>query len=872
MDRRESLKLMLLAAVGTGRLLDPSDASAQTNSFVSKWHEWPNMRWAGPEYWGNRLQEWGVREGALECRTRAPDRTLYCLTHRAEGEGFESRVTVDPSPLGRGTLATARAGFRVGTKGRFDDYRSAAVHGTGLDVGVDGAGALFIGDVRSATRLPLSAPLHLHLRATGAGRRSVLEVTARTREDGPVLAQLLRDDLDPEDLLGGLALLSHFEQADGSGPAFGFADWSIEGPGISGDPTRVFGPIMFAQYTLHRRTLKLTAQLAPIDLIPDVRATLEIRPEEGAGNGVEGRAWSVVGSAAIDPLSRTARFRVPEWNPGRAVEYRVRIAVPLASGQAEYQYAGTVAAEPTIAEPLRAAVFSCNADHGFPDGEVVRHVSVHEPDLALFLGDQFYEGSGGFGIQTDSLEEATLDMLHKWYMFGWSYREIFRRVPAAFIPDDHDVYHGNVWGEGGKAAPTDEGWGAVAQDQGGYKMSAVWVNAVQMAQTSHLPDAHDPTPVDQGIGVYYTGWVYGGVSFAILEDRKFKSAPANVLPEDAQVLNGWIQNPDFDVRQHRDLPDASLLGERQMAFLEEWVEDWSGPSYMKVVLSQTNFAAVHTIPEQAMSGAVLPGLPMPEPGRYVLGDKLAVDMDSNGWPQARRDEVLRLLRRCSAFHIAGDQHLATVVRHGIDAFGDAGYSFTGPALNNIWPRRWWPPAASREASPEDGPEYAGDFFDGFGNRITVTAAANPRATGLEPSILRDRVTGYGIVTFDKTRERISIECWPRHVDPAAGPGAEAAGQYEGWPVEVSRDSGDGRTPVGFLPLVRVRGLDDPIIEVRTEDGRLSSVRRSLGPEFRPPVFGPGTRVVRVGDPDRGIWLERSVTEQQRGGGTIDFDF
>ena len=89
---------------------------------------------------------------------------------------------------------------------------------------------------------------------------------------------------------------------------------------------------------------------------------------------------------------------------------------------------------------------------------------------------------------------------------------------------------------------------------------------------------------------------------------------------------------------------------------------------------------------------------------------------------------------------------------------------------------------------------------------------------------------------------------------------------------MSRDSGDGRTPVGFLPLVRVRGLDDPIIEVRTEDGRLSSVRRSLGPEFRPPVFGPGTRVVRVGDPDRGIWLERSVTEQQRGGGTIDFDF
>jgi hypothetical protein len=157
-------------------------------------------------------------------------------------------------------------------------------------------------------------------------------------------------------------------------------------------------------------------------------------------------------------------------------------------------------------------------------------------------------------------------MLHKWYMFGWSYRDLFRHVPAAFIPDDHDVYHGNVWGEGGKHAPTEEGWGAVAQDQGGYKMRPEWVNDVQVAQTSHLPDPYDPTPVEQGIGVYYTGWDYGGVSFAILEDRKFKSAPANVLPAEARVVNGWIQNPDFDVREHRDPPGAELLGARQMAF------------------------------------------------------------------------------------------------------------------------------------------------------------------------------------------------------------------------------------------------------------------------------------------------------------------
>ena len=30
-------------------------------------------------------------------------------------------------------------------------------------------------------------------------------------------------------------------------------------------------------------------------------------------------------------------------------------------------------------------------------------------------------------------------------------------------------------------------------------------------------------------------------------------------------------------------------------------------------------------------------------------------------------------------------------------FGRKAFGFTGPALNNIWPRRWWPPRELREA-------------------------------------------------------------------------------------------------------------------------------------------------------------------------------
>jgi hypothetical protein len=244
-------------------------------------------------------------------------------------------------------------------------------------------------------------------------------------------------------------------------------------------------------------------------------------------------------------------------------------------------------------------------------------------------------------------------------------------------------------------------------------------------------------------------------------------------------------------------------------------------------------------------------------------------MDSNGWPSGRRDEVLGLMRRCSAFHVAGDQHLATVVRHGIDEFGDAGFTFTGPALNNIWPRRWWPPRSLREAPLEaGGPAYTGDFFDGFGNRITVHASANPRATGLEPAIIRDRVTGYGLVTFDKASERITIECWPRHVDPTRN----AGGQYDGWPISVARDDGDGRAPIGFLPTVRVLGLSDPVVELRTDSGELVYTKRIIGTEFTPPVFDAGAHVLRVGDPSNDRWIERPVDPSEWGSGSVEFDF
>ncbi|MCC6245572.1 MAG: alkaline phosphatase D family protein [Gemmatimonadaceae bacterium] len=778
MRRRDLLKRMAMA----GALWQVTHARRtlgqprpQRTSFRSDWHDWPDMRWIGPMYWANRLQDWRLSDGHAECWVAGRNRTVHCLTTRrtATSGNFTTHVVVQR--LERGDARpTDCLGLRLGAKGPRDDYRSAAVYGTGLDLGVTGDGRLRIGARVGTDRIDPFARVRLRVNVTS----NILTLTAEDPTNNAVLASLVEAAVAPQLLVGSVALLCHVDvpevvatDATVAVRVARFAEWEIHGDGLLHDASAEFGPVCFAQYTLHGGTLKLTAQLAPIEVVAGHSVRVDVR---------EAGRWRNVATPAIDPLSRTAQVRVDKWRATRDIPYRVRVMLPVAGALREYRYEGTIAREPLHRTQLRVACFSCNADHGFPDADVIAHVRPHRADMAVFLGDQFYESHGGFGVQRAPLDDASLDMLRKWYMFGWSYRELFRHIPSACIPDDHDVYHGNIWGESGAVAPTQNGWGYPAQDEGGYKMPAPWVNVVQRAQTSHLPDPYDPTPVSQGIGVYYTRWQYAGVDFAILEDRKFKSAPKHILPASAKVVNGFATDVNFDHRAHREHPTAQLLGARQEAFLAAWAADRTPSSVFKVVLSQTPFCAAHTLPIGSTSDEAVPTLPIPQPGTYVTGDAPVGDMDTNGWPQNKRDDALRLLRSAGAFHIAGDQHLATVIRYGIDAHRDAGYVFTVPALNNLWPRRWWPTLAPDHVPLQGRARYTGDFLDAFGNRLTMVAAANPRQSGIAPAIIHDRVTGYGIVVFDKTRRTIRMECWPRHVDSVRQPNA----QFAGWPITI----------------------------------------------------------------------------------------
>jgi len=546
--------------------------------------------------------------------------------------------------------------------------------------------------------------------------------------------------------------------------------------------------ICFALYTVNDNVLKLTAQLYPLEEGDPRTVRLEVKQDAG---------WKQVATTEVVNPGWTAPFRVENWDMTSEVPYRVR------HGDSAV-YEGIICRNPVDKDEFVVAAFTGNSiypGHGgdIPKSDIVENLKRIKPDLLFFSGDQVYDHNQHYAY---------------WLKFGRDFGDAIRNTPTITIPDDHDVGHANLWGAGGKQSFTGAG------HDGGYFKPVEYVKEVERAQTSHLPDPYDPTPIQRGIGVYYTALNWGGISFAIVEDRKFKTGPQGVVPKMGPRPD-HVADPDYDPKA-LDVPGAVLLGERQLKFLREWAADWRGAE-MKAVLSQTIFCG----------GAHLHG---------SRNNRLLADLDSNGWPQTGRNKALAEIRKAFALHIAGDQHLGTIIHHGIDEWDDAMYSFCVPSIANLY-LRWWAPLEPGKNRPPGMPEYTGRFLDGFSNKVTVWAVANPSPEENHDK-LTTRAAGFGVVRFNKPKRTITIECWPRNVDVTD----PASRQYPGWPKTISQLDNYGRKAAAYLPTLKISGTEDPVVQVIDEaGGEVVYTLRIKGDEFRPKVFAKGTYTIRVGE-------------------------
>lgn len=843
----------------------------------SNWKQTLDRYWVGSDYWANRLQDWRVHDGRLECiNSQRPLRTVHLVSGELESGTGKIKMNLTTGFLSDSARnGDAWAGFLIGAGSLQDDYRLRALihqaHGTngGFIAAVNGRGKIvFLDNANQRKKLPARRnttysrgkfsgdSIELKLVAEAKEEKCRVLLEAFDKQSGTKIDSAALHQIPPERLAGNVALAAHMP-SNKKEPSFWFSNWKVWGSKLSVIEDRRLGPVIGVQYTISEGILNLTAQMAPISEMNQRAVKFEAAPK-----GTDD--WKIIAESEITRPGWLATFRVKEWNTRQT--YRYRISYPLAERKRSQYFEGTIQKEPTGKNDFTAAAFSDNTSSDsafgerfdfsgsriwFPHHDIIQNVQQHEPDLLVYTGDQVHKDQP-VSPDTSSSISTRMDYLYRWYLFLWAHGELTRNIPTITIPDDQDVYQDNLWGaEGKKAEPLPEGerypWyyrggfeNHYQQDRGGYVMPPKFVNMVQQTQTAHLPEPYDAKPVRQGIGVYYTDITYGGMSFAVLEDRKFKSPPSVELPE-ARIVNGFSLIEDISPEELR-APGASLYGERQLNFLRHWAGEWENAD-MKATISQTIPACLSTYPDTLTNLAGPPKIQPPARGEVPENDVKAKDMDSNGWPLYRRDEALREIRKGFALMIGGDRHLASLVHHGINNWGDAGYSYCVPSIAKTWSRRWFPADTGRNHQP-GLPPYTGQYYDGFGNPITVWAAANPYQSRRDPERLHNHAPGFGIIRFHKNKQQITLECWPRYTRP------DSDHQYPGWPKTIDMEENYGRVAEFMLPSILTKGLDkSPVYKILEEpDNRLIYARRAKDSIFQPKVFREGSYTVIVGIP------------------------
>ncbi|AFV00510.1 alkaline phosphatase D family protein [Simiduia agarivorans] len=764
-QKRQLLKMTVLGlgAAASPRLLQAMESTPTVDTDVlSLPHHSDTCHWLGPHFWGNRLQDWRQHQGRLECLARGPDlevRTVSWLTRTLTDANQPARLSMTLGQLEKGP---GFAGFLLGVGQGALDYRGAALaqrfagKGGGLLAVINHQGQLSFRDFsdpeqpleyerlsngrQSQPTLPARIKLDFYAEPR-ANQHFDLRLEART-ESGQLLDFALLPDYPATRLVGGVSLVSS-APARKTGGRWWFEQMAAGGAKLPAKPERELGPVMGCLYSLNQTVLKLSVQLMPVDLTRMNQVRLAFRA-------------NATGSWTQGPVARiedgfVALFRISDWQSEKNWQYRVK------SMDGEALFTGTIAADPGDQRKLNIALLSCIIPTSkslddeyyqpfipqetlagrytpgnilFPHATLTRSLASHQPDLFLFVGDQYYETfPTRYGRATPA---AKLDTLYRWYLWYWSFRDLLRHKPCIVLADDHDVLQGNLWGNAGESseAPTEE--------QGGFKWDKSLVRMVYRIQHGHNPDSYDPTPIAHDIPPCYGNFVYGNVNFAFVEDRKFKSPPDYVVPQQGR---------------------GELLGQRQEDFLRHWAN--THPDLPRICIT----ASMWGTPQTGAEGEAL------------------VDYDANGYPPDGRTRAVQLLKDANALALAGDQHLGLVAIQGVETFDDGPVFFTGPAAAAFWQR--WFEGNNRLPNQRGGNPDTGDFIDSCGNKMRVLAVANPKISFDEfvaqkkgwGMFLADRSLtseGYGLVTVDHQSNEFVLHCYPT----ASGKGAQ---QYPGWP-------------------------------------------------------------------------------------------
>ena len=291
--------------------------------FFSDFKNTHDRVWLGEDYWANPMEDWLVREGRIVCVRNGANRNVHLLTHGLNSDSLSASFVLSVRMGVEEKTKRGSAGFLVGVIDlESRDPRASLLMGKGMAIGVKTNGKLFIGKEESTKALSSLEDLTLRLEARPSKKKGFHQLFLFALEGGTgkELARLSSAMIKSEGLTGNMAIGCNIDpqsNAKGGGKLsrFWFSEWKANGGMVEARPDLAFGPILYAMHTLSRGMLTLTAQMPPLG--QKEAGSVRLDAKELAGK------WKKQAVAQIDPLSRTATFRVNKWDDSRDVAYRV---------------------------------------------------------------------------------------------------------------------------------------------------------------------------------------------------------------------------------------------------------------------------------------------------------------------------------------------------------------------------------------------------------------------------------------------------------------------------------------------------------------------------------------------------------------------
>lgn len=762
-----------------GQLNFVSEASLVTQnspqSIKCNWNTIPDQPWLGYSFWCNSYLDWKVENNrVIAFPFRKYRRTAHYSAQQIKRKSGSLKVSVTTGfsknrNSGYLGLLIGAGSNKLNEKTNLLIHNNLPNSNTHL-FAIDKKGVISLSDYSADTNI-YSHQLDSFIFTNSASVN--MEISYKSFADSTLICFQIRNTSNKvfNDTiilkntsipLGSIALSYSCEK---SFKSFGwFDDLYIEGNVL--EKAETTGPLLNSFYTITDKNILLTIQLQPFEVSSSDEFELYF-------NSIKTNNYRT--HFKYDKLTHQIRFKISTKKLPTKVNYEIK-------------YTGKQTIRPfyingkinTVLPEKEMSIMALNCN-GFPfmhEGEydynhlwypyeqIEKGYNKFKPDLVVFLGDQFYESRPSMPITKEPF--CYLDYLYKWNLYCLQFRNITANTPTIILTDDHDVYQGNLWGNGGVSAETinkadlrkyyQGNYDTWQQDNGGYFMPKDFVNMAITSQTSHLPKPYKRKT--KGLTNYYTSYQFGDFDFAILEDKKYKSAPVNIQH---QIFNGIPLN-DSLTTQELNNDNFTLLGKKQLKFLNKFVEKES--DNLKIILTQSAYASLTTINQESHP---LKDLPATLSGKH----KLNRDMDTNGWPKTGRDKAMSIIGTEPVLFLCGDQHMGSVVEL-FDTLNNGTHFFTIPSISNTWPRTWLPSDSTDSSSP------LGIHYDGFGNKMNVVAVANPTIETHSPQNINKKSPGFGIIILNSVEKSAVLHAYPLYFDEL-----NTIQEYNGWPININ---------------------------------------------------------------------------------------